>query len=146
MVLRRFLLRSIWSALVLSFVVLLGCLGGYGQSDHWPWKTGSRRQQQKQEYETQWPGYVLTYCYPNITIQLDRNMNVQTPKGTIGKFTMTSATKVEGNTRWPTATVQFLPSTKVASHIWFLPPAMGTPKTRDEDTPCKAQPREDQQQ
>jgi hypothetical protein len=129
---------------IVAGLVFVVALGGFGHNPQGPSQTRSGRQP-KQEYETQWPGYVLTYCYPNIIIQLDRNMNTQAPKGTVVKLTMTQATKVEGNTDWPMATVQFLPSTKVASHIWFLPPALGTPQRRDEETPCQKEPSQSRQ-
>ena len=98
-----------------------------------------RRQNNTQEYEVQWSGYILTYCYPDITVQLDHDFNRDTPKGTIARLTMTSHTIVEGNSNWPKATVEFLPSTRLVSHVWFLPPAVGSPRTRDEGTPCTSE-------
>jgi uncharacterized protein len=73
----------------------------------------------------QWPAFVLSYCSSTITIQLDRNMSVQEPKGTIVTLTTNASTRVEGNTSWPKATVEFDPRTKLVSHIWFVASSSG---------------------
>lgn len=88
------------------------------------------------ESTTQWPGYVVSYCAGSITLQLDRDMNTSLRKGTIITLAVTRQTQVEGNTQWPSATVEFVPSTKLATRIWFRPPGHGTPQVR-EDSGCR---------
>ncbi len=64
-------------------------------------------------------------------------MNTTLPKGTVITLAVTGQTAIEGNTQGPIATVEFVPSTRVATRIWFRPTAYGVPRLRD-DSGCRA--------